>query len=55
MRTLRDLLKVLIRELERKRQLGRNRHSWESSIKLDLKEVRCDHMDWIHLAEVDDH
>jgi len=38
-------------ESERKRPLGRLRHRWEDSMKLDLQEVGCDVMDWIDLAQ----
>ena len=31
--------------------LGRPRLRWEDNIKMDLKEVSCDHRDWIALAE----
>ena len=34
-----------------KRPLGRPRHRWEDNIKLDLQEVGCGSMDWIHLAQ----
>jgi hypothetical protein len=50
MRMMRNSYKVLIRKPEGKRPLGRNRHRWENNIKLDLKEIRCDGIDWNHLA-----
>ena len=36
---------------ERKRPLGRPRHSWEDNIKMDLQEVGCGGMEWIELAQ----
>ena len=36
---------------ERKRPLGRRRHRWEDNIKMDLHEVGCGGMDWIHLGQ----
>jgi hypothetical protein len=30
--------------------LGRSRSRWEESIKMDLREIGCDGMDWIDLA-----
>ena len=36
---------------EEKRLLGRPRHRWEDNIKLELQEVGCGGMDWIHLAQ----
>jgi len=38
-------------KLEGKRPLGRPRHRWEDSIKMDLQEVGCGGMDWIELAQ----
>jgi hypothetical protein len=40
---------------ERKRPLGRPRHSWVVNIKKDLREIRWDSMDWIDLAKDRDH
>jgi hypothetical protein len=39
---------------EGKRPLGRPRHRWEDSIKMDLLEVGCVGMDWIELAQDSD-
>jgi hypothetical protein len=36
---------------EGKRPLGRPRHRWEYSIKMDLWEVGCGGVDWIRLAQ----
>jgi len=36
---------------EGKRPPGRTRRRWESNIKMDLQEVRCEGTDWIELAE----
>jgi hypothetical protein len=33
-----------------KRPLGRPRHMWVDSIKMDLREIGWDDMDWIDLA-----
>jgi hypothetical protein len=35
----------------RKGPLGRPRYSWEYDIRIDLREVGCDDVDCIHLAE----
>jgi hypothetical protein len=32
------------------RPLGRW-HGWEHNIKIDLKEIGCEGVDWIHLAQ----
>jgi hypothetical protein len=34
-----------------KRTLGRPRHRWMDNIKMDLREIGCDGMDWIDLAQ----
>jgi hypothetical protein len=35
---------------EGKRPLGRPRRRWVNNIKMDLREIGCDDMDWIDLA-----
>jgi hypothetical protein len=40
---------------EEKRTLGRPRRGWEYSIRLDLEEIGCEDVDWIHLAKDRDH
>jgi hypothetical protein len=37
-----------------KARLGRPRRRWVDNIKIDLREIGWDGMDWIHLAEVRD-
>ena len=44
--------RVLVRKPEGKRPLGRPRHRWEDTIKIDLQEVGFGGMDWIQLAQV---
>jgi hypothetical protein len=41
---------LLVRRPERKRALGRCRGRWEDNIKIDVKEIECGDVDWIHLA-----
>jgi hypothetical protein len=43
---------ILVENTEEKRQLERNRHRWEDSIKINLRETGCKDVDWIHLAQV---
>jgi hypothetical protein len=43
---------ILVRKSEEKRPLGRPWHRWEDRIKIDLKELVLEGMDWIHLARV---
>jgi hypothetical protein len=42
--------RFLVGKPEGKRPLWRPRHRWEDNIKMDLQEVGCGGMDWIHLA-----
>jgi hypothetical protein len=39
------------REPEEKSPLGRRRCRWENNIKVDVKEIGCEGVDWICLAE----
>jgi hypothetical protein len=40
-----------VRKPEGRRPLGRPRHRWEDNIKMDLREVGWEGMDWINLAK----
>jgi hypothetical protein len=41
---------VLMGKPEGKKPLGRLRHSWRDNIKVDLREIGWDGMDWINMA-----
>jgi hypothetical protein len=41
----------LVGRPEGKEPLGRPRHRWEDSIKMDLKEIVIDGTNWIRLAQ----
>jgi len=41
----------LVGKPERKSPLGRPNHRWEDNIKMDLREVGCESMDWVELAQ----
>jgi hypothetical protein len=43
--------RVLVRRPEGKRPLGRPRRRWEDNIKLDLREIGIDGVNWIRLAQ----
>jgi hypothetical protein len=43
--------RLLIGKPERKRPLGRPRHTWVDNIRMDLGEVRWGDVDWICLAQ----
>jgi hypothetical protein len=44
-------LYILVGKSKGKTPFGISRRRWEDNIKMDLKEVRCEGMDWIHMAE----
>jgi hypothetical protein len=47
----RNAYKILVGKPQGKRPLGRPRHRWVDNIKMDLKEIGWDGMDWIDLAQ----
>jgi hypothetical protein len=47
----RNAYRILVGKPERKRPLGRQRRRWVDNIKMDLREVGWDGMDWIDLAQ----
>jgi len=48
---MRNAYNVFVEKSEGKRQLGRPRHRWEDNIRMDLREIGWERMDWIHLAQ----
>jgi hypothetical protein len=51
MREKRNAYRILVGKPEGKRPLGRPRRRWVVNIKMDLREVGWDGMDWIDLAQ----
>jgi hypothetical protein len=47
----RKVYKVLVGKPERKSPLGRPRHRWEDGIRMDLREIGLEGVDWIRLAQ----
>jgi hypothetical protein len=47
----RNAYRMLVGNPEGKRPLGRPRHRWVSNIKMDVREIGWDDMDWIDLAQ----
>jgi hypothetical protein len=47
---MRNAYKILVGKPERKRQLGRPKDGWEGSIRMDLREIRWEVLDWMHVA-----
>jgi hypothetical protein len=50
----RGVYKILVRRYEGRRALGRPRRRWDDSIKMGLREVGWEVIDWIELAQVRD-
>jgi hypothetical protein len=46
----RNAYRILMGKPEGNRPLGRPRHMWVDNIKIDLREIRWDGVDWIDLA-----
>jgi hypothetical protein len=47
----RNVYRVLMGEPEGKRPIGRPRRRWEDGIRMDLTEIDCGSVEWIHLAQ----
>jgi hypothetical protein len=47
---VRDVYRLLVGRPEGKRPLGRPRRRWEDNIKMDLREIGIDGVNWIRLA-----
>jgi hypothetical protein len=47
----RNAYRILVRKPEGKRPLGRPRRRWVNNVKMDLREIRWDGMDWIDVAQ----
>jgi hypothetical protein len=43
--------RISVGKPEGKRSLGRPRRRWVGNIKMDLREIGCDGMDWIDLSQ----
>jgi hypothetical protein len=47
----RNAYRMLVGKTEVKRPLGRPRHRWVDNIKIDLRDIGWDGMDWIDVAQ----
>jgi hypothetical protein len=47
----RNTYRILVGMTEGKRPLGKRRRRWVDNIKIDLREIGWDGMDWIDLAQ----
>jgi hypothetical protein len=48
---MRNVYKVLVGKPEGMRPHARPRSGWEDNIKMDLREIGLESVDWIHLAQ----
>jgi hypothetical protein len=48
---MRNAYSILVRKPKGKRPLGRPRCKWEDNIRMDLREIGWECVDWIHLAQ----
>jgi hypothetical protein len=48
---MRNAYEILFGKPERKRPHGKPRHEWEGVIRMDLREIRWEGVDWMHLAQ----
>jgi hypothetical protein len=48
---VRKVYKVLVGKPEGKRPLGRPRRRWEDRVRMDLREIGLEDVDWIRLAQ----
>jgi hypothetical protein len=51
MREKRNEYRILVENPEGKRPLGRPRRRWVDNIRMDLREIECDGIDWIYMAQ----
>jgi hypothetical protein len=51
MGVMKNAYKILVRKPEERRLLERPRHRWEVNIRIDLREICWEDVDWIHLAQ----
>jgi hypothetical protein len=51
MREKRNAYRILLGKSERKTQQGRPSHRWVGNIKMDVKKIGWDGMDWIDLVQ----
>jgi hypothetical protein len=47
----RNPYRILVAKPEGKRPLGRQRHRWVNNIKMDLREIGWDGLDWTDMAQ----
>jgi len=48
---VRNAYKILVGNSDRKRPLGRPKRRWEDSIRMNLREIEWEDVDWMQLAQ----
>jgi hypothetical protein len=48
---MRNAYNILVKKCKGKRLFGRPRHMWEHNIRIDLREIVWEGMDWFHLGQ----
>jgi hypothetical protein len=48
---MRNVYKILVGKPEGKRPFGRTRHRWVYNIRIDLREIGWEGVDWMYLAQ----
>jgi hypothetical protein len=48
---MRNAYKMLVGKPEMKRPGGRPRNRWKNDIRMDLREIRWEGVDWMHLTQ----
>jgi len=54
MGAMRNAYNILVGKPERKRPLGKPRRRWEYNIRIDLREIGLEGVDWMHLVQYTD-
>jgi hypothetical protein len=49
---IRNACNILVGKREGKRPRGRTRRRWEDNIRMDLREIGWESVDWVHLAQI---
>jgi hypothetical protein len=49
MGTMINACDILVREPDEKGTLGRYGRRWDATVKIDVKEIGCEGVNWIHL------
>jgi hypothetical protein len=50
-RKMKNIYTILVAKYEGKRSLGRPRHKWEGNVRIGLREVGWEIVDWIYLNQ----